>query len=76
MALGCNHSGFAYEHGNGAVKKDKNKALEYYSKACDLKSPHGCENYARLKRQACRTGFSCPAGKANPATRETITPGG
>jgi TPR repeat protein len=38
-----------YEYGKG-VKKRHAKALEYYDKACKLKSAIGCKNYAALKK--------------------------
>ncbi len=37
-----------YESGTG-VRQSNTKALEYYGKACDLKSQLGCENYAKSK---------------------------
>ena len=36
-----------YERGVG-VRKSLSSAIEFYGKACDLRSQMGCENYARL----------------------------
>lgn len=36
-----------YERGVG-VRKDLSSAIEFYGRACDLRSQIGCENYARL----------------------------
>jgi TPR repeat protein len=46
---GCFNLGVSYEYGK-AIRKSGIKALEYYGKACDLKSVIGCKNYARLKK--------------------------
>ncbi|HEC1790515.1 TPA: sel1 repeat family protein [Campylobacter lari] len=46
---GCSNLGVMYVNGKG-VRKDTSKALEYFGKACDLKSDEGCQNYARLKQ--------------------------
>ena len=46
---GCSNLGVSYEYGKG-IRKSGIKALEYYGKACDLKSVIGCKNYARLKK--------------------------
>jgi TPR repeat protein len=45
---GCSNLGVMYEHGKG-VKQNNIEALEYYGKACDLKSQEGCKRYAKLK---------------------------
>jgi TPR repeat protein len=37
-----------YDDGKG-VKKNINKALELYKKACDEGEELGCENYGKLK---------------------------
>ncbi len=37
-----------YKYDTG-VRQSNTKALEYYGKACDLKSQLGCENYAKSK---------------------------
>jgi hypothetical protein len=31
------------------MKKDIDKAIEYYDRPCDLKEPKWCENYVKLK---------------------------
>jgi TPR repeat protein len=46
---GCSNLRVYYEYGKG-IRKSGIKALEYYGKACDLKSVIGCKNYARLKK--------------------------
>jgi TPR repeat protein len=38
-----------YANGKG-VTQDDFKAVKYYQKACGLKLPLGCKNYARLKK--------------------------
>ena len=39
-------------HADGlGMKKNSQKALELYGKACDMKSENGCKNYASLKKQ-------------------------
>ena len=52
-ASGCSNLGVMYFSGDG-VLQDKSKALALFSKACDLKDEHGCENYAVLKNQGVR----------------------
>jgi TPR repeat protein len=47
--ISCSNLGVSYEYGKG-IRKSGIKALEYYGKACDLKSVIGCKNYARLKK--------------------------
>ncbi len=46
--IGCAILGVMYDGGKG-VRQSNTKALEYYGKACDLKSQLGCENYAKRK---------------------------
>jgi TPR repeat protein len=43
----CLSLGELYELGLG-VRKNLSSAIEFYGKACDLRSQTGCENYARL----------------------------
>lgn len=49
-ALGCFNLGVLYEAGTN-VRQSNSDALNYYGKACDLKSEGGCESYARVKNK-------------------------
>lgn len=46
----CFNLGWMYNQGKG-VKQGNSEAVEFYKKACDLKSQTGCDNYAKLKKQ-------------------------
>lgn len=47
---GCAYMGMAYEEGI-SVKKEAQKAAEYYQKACKLGSKQSCENYKKMQKQ-------------------------
>ncbi len=69
-ARACNDLGWVYDHGFGAVSKDKRRAQELFEKSCELGSTLGCFNRGRLARRtntgdaalfldkACSRGFS------------------
>ena len=42
-----------YYNGYG-VKKDYNKAVDLYGKACELKLQMGCDEYRELKKRLSR----------------------
>ena len=46
----CNNLGGRYYDGEG-VKQDYNKAVDLFSKACELKYNKGCYNYSKLKEE-------------------------
>ena len=47
-ANGCVLLGFLYQYGEG-VRKDYNKAMEFFGKACDLGEQKGCDAYKEMK---------------------------
>lgn len=47
--LGDVNLGVAYANGEG-IRRDLDKALGLFGKACDLKSELECQNYAKLKK--------------------------
>jgi TPR repeat protein len=47
-APACNDLGYAYQHAEGGLTRDKPQALALYTKACDGGNALGCKNAKRL----------------------------
>ena len=48
IAEACYHFGILYEQGSG-VSQDKNKAKEYYLKACEYGYDNACKNFELIQ---------------------------
>ena len=48
VGAACLLLGGFFDAGVGVVQSDE-KAAQYYKRACDLKEPHGCEQYAQVQ---------------------------
>jgi TPR repeat protein len=53
-APACNDLGYAYQHAEGGLTRDKPQALALYTKACDGGNALGCKNAKRLSESVER----------------------
>ena len=49
-SVACSNLGHMYKDGTG-VKLNKQMALDYFGKACEMKNLYACEHYAELKKE-------------------------